>query len=318
MKRILSLALCVLLVMGLFAGCGNAESENTTTETTVADVPDDGILKILAIGNSFSEDAMQMLYEIAQAEGKEQIVLGNMVIGGCSLNTHAKHTTSNEKAYTFYFNDKGFWNTEDKCTLQAGIRRADWDIITIQQASNASGKANTYNQDIQTIVDYIHKNKANPGAKILWHMTWAYKLDSTSEEFANYDYNQTTMYEAITGAVQEKIVPDSAFSGVLPSGTAIQNARSSYLGDVMNRDGAHLSDLGRVIAGYTWYCVLTGKTLDTISLNAVPDRLTKSYDMPGDMVLTEGEKLVIAEAVKNAIANPYTVTQSQYTTEPGK
>ena len=311
MKRILSLALCVLLVMGLFAGCGNAESENTTTETTVADVPDDGILKILAIGNSFSEDAMQMLYEIAQAEGKEQIVLGNMVIG-------AKHTTSNEKAYTFYFNDKGFWNTEDKCTLQAGIRRADWDIITIQQASNASGKANTYNQDIQTIVDYIHKNKANPGAKILWHMTWAYKLDSTSEEFANYDYNQTTMYEAITGAVQEKIVPDSAFSGVLPSGTAIQNARSSYLGDVMNRDGAHLSDLGRVIAGYTWYCVLTGKTLDTISLNAVPDRLTKSYDMPGDMVLTEGEKLVIAEAVKNAIANPYTVTQSQYTTEPGK
>lgn len=318
MKRILSLALCVLLVMSLFAGCGNTESESTTTETTVADVPDDGVLKILAIGNSFSEDAMQMLYEIAQAEGKEQIVLGNLYIGGCSLNTHAKHTTSKEKAYEFYFNDNGFWKTEGKCTLQAGIRRADWDIITLQQASNASGKANTYNQDIQTIVDYIHKNKANPGAKILWHMTWAYKLDSTSEEFANYDYDQAAMYAAITGAVQEKIVPDSAFSGVLPSGTAIQNARSSYLGDTMNRDGAHLSDLGRVIAGYTWYCVLTGKTLDAISLNAVPDRLTKSYDMPGDMVLTEGEKLVIAEAVKNAIANPYTVTQSQYTEDPGK
>jgi hypothetical protein len=40
--------------------------------------------------------------------------------------------------------------------------------------------------------------------------------------------------------------------------------------------------------------------------------------MPGDMVLTEGQKLVIAEAVKNAIANPFVVTQSQYTTEPGK
>ena len=42
-------------------------------------------LKLLAIGNSFSEDAIeQNLFELAGAAG-HQMVIGNMYIGGCSL-----------------------------------------------------------------------------------------------------------------------------------------------------------------------------------------------------------------------------------------
>ena len=42
-------------------------------------------LRILAIGNSFSQDAVeQYLYELLKAEGIEAII-GNMYIGGCSL-----------------------------------------------------------------------------------------------------------------------------------------------------------------------------------------------------------------------------------------
>ena len=318
MKRILSISLCVLLVMGLFGGCGGNGQTEGTTETTAETVPDDGVLKILAIGNSFSEDAMHLLHEVAKAEGKEEIVLGNLFIGGCTLATHAKNATSNAAKYVFFTNRTGSWSKEENCTLLDGLRRDNWDIITLQQASHASGKVSTYNADIQTVVDYVNANKLNPNAKMLWHMTWAYSGDSTSSSFAPYNNDQMNMYNMIVGAVQDKIVTDEAFSDILPVGTAIQNARSSYLGDVMNRDGSHLSDLGRVIAAYVWYCKLTGKTLDAIALAAVPARLTKSYDMPGDMVLTEGQKLVIAEAVKNAIANPFVVTQSQYTTEPGK
>ena len=318
MKKIICLLLCLAMLLPVLTGCGNTQPAETTgaTEETV---PDDGVLKILAIGNSFSEDATHLLYQVAQAEGKEQIVIGNLFIGGCSLATHAKNVKDiGDKDYTFFYNNSGVWKTEENTKILHGLRRDDWDIITLQQASHASGKVSTYNEDIQTITSFVQENKLNPGAKMLWHMTWAYRGDSTSDSFAPYNNDQMTMYNMIVGAVQEKIVTDDAFSDVLPVGTAIQNARSSYLGDTMNRDGSHLSDLGRVIAAYVWYCKLTGKTLDTINLAAVPARLTKSYEMPGDMVLTEGEKLVIAEAVKNAIANPFTVTQSQYTTEPGK
>ena len=317
MKKIVCLILCFVIALSLFVGCGNTQPANTT-ETTAETVPDDGVLKILAIGNSFSEDAMYLLSEVAKAEGKEEIVLGNLFIGGCSVATHAENVTSNAAKYVFFTNRDGSWDKEENCTLLDGLRRDNWDIITLQQASHASGKVDTYNTDIKTVVDYVNANKLNPNAKMLWHMTWAYRGDSTSSSFAPYNNDQMTMYNMIVGAVQDKIVTDAAFSDVLPVGTAIQNARSSYLGDVMNRDGSHLSDLGRVIAAYVWYCKLTGKTLDTIALTAVPSRLTKSYDMPMDMTLTEGEKLVVAEAVKNAIANPFVVTQSQYTTEPGK
>ena len=295
MKKILCLLLCLALALPVLTGCDRAQPQETT-EATQETQPDDGVLKILAIGNSFSEDAMHLLYEVAQAEGKEQIILGNLFIGGCTVATHAKNAQGlGTKDYTFFYNANGVWKTEENAKLDYGLRRENWDIITLQQASHASGKVSTYNQDIQTVVDCVNENKLNPGAKMLWHMTWAYRGDSTSDSFEAYNYDQMTMYNGIIGAVQEKIVTDPAFSDVLPVGTAIQNARSSYLGDTMNRDGSHLSDLGRVIAAYVWYCKLTGKTLDTINLEAVPAKLTKSYDMPGDMPADIGEQISLEE-----------------------
>lgn len=317
MKRILSATLCVLMLMGLFGGCGSNGQTNTADgKISDAIVNKDGVLKVLAIGNSFSQDATHLLAEVAKQEGTE-IVLGNLVIGACSLATHAGNTISNAAAYTFFKTEGGEWTTTKDVTMLDGITSEDWDVITLQQASDASGKVGTYNHDIQTVVNYVNNHKTNPDGIMVWHMTWAYPQPAGLEPYKYYT-DQTAMYNGIVGAVQEKIVTDKAFSGVLPSGTAIQNARSSYLGDTLNRDGSHLNDLGRVIAAYTWYCMFTGKTLDAIALNAVPEGLTKSYETPGDMVLTDGEKLVVAEAVNNAVANPFAVTQSQYTTEPAQ
>ena len=70
MKRIL-LVLSFALIFG-------ASSVFAQTDT----------LKVLAIGNSFSEDAVEEhLSSLAQAEGLT-VVIGNMYIGGCSLERH--------------------------------------------------------------------------------------------------------------------------------------------------------------------------------------------------------------------------------------
>lgn len=318
MKKILALCLVAALALSVFAGCGGQPAGGTEPPETTAPAPS-GSLKILAIGNSFSQDAMQMLYEIAIQEGYTEVVLGNLYDAGCTLEEHVQNIEQSKTAYNFWYNSLGGWETRAAHTLLGGLQAEEWDIITLQQGSPASGVIDTYNEDIQTIVDYVNQNKTNPNAKMYWHMTWAYAKDSSQDVFYNvYKLDQMNMYNMIVDCVKQKVVPNTAFTDVIPCGTAIQNARTSYLGDTMNRDGYHLSDMGRIIAGYTYFCLLTGKTLDTIALKEVPSKLLKSTEVMGNLYLTEGQRLVIAESVKNAIANPYTVTQSQYTTEPGK
>ena len=316
MKKILALLLVAALALSVFAGCGGQPTAEPTETTAPAP---SGSLKILAIGNSFSQDAMHMLYEIATKEGYTEVVLGNLYDGGCTLEEHAQYIAENQTAYTFQYNNSGAWDSRKAYTFLAGLQAEQWDIITLQQGSTKSGVVESYNEDIQTIVNYVNQNKTNPNAKMYWHMTWAYPQYSTQAAFSKtYGSDQMTMYNMIVSCVKEKVVPNTSFVDVLPSGTAVQNARTSYIADMWNRDGYHLNDLGRVLAGYTWFCKLTGKTLDTIALEVVPNKLLKSTDGVFDLTLTEGERMVIAESVKNAIENPFAVTQSQYTTEPGK
>jgi len=66
--------------------------------------------------------------------------------------------------------------------------------------------------------------------------------------------------------------------------------------------GFHLNDLGNVIGAYTWYAAFTGKHLTTLQLGVIP----------GSFKLLDENKMVIAEAVNNAIKTPFEVTQSAH------
>ena len=59
------------------------------------------VVKILAIGNSFSVDALeQHFYDLAKAEGKT-VVVGNLFIGGCSLQRHLDNAINDKPAYSY-------------------------------------------------------------------------------------------------------------------------------------------------------------------------------------------------------------------------
>ena len=314
MKRLIALLLTLVLTLGLCA-CSGAQSGETTgttgtaptaeTETAQTEPPATNApttiksLKILAIGNSFSVDAMQHLYTVAKAEGVEEIVLGNLYIGGCTLDTHLTKAVSGARDYKFYTNTNGEWVTTPATSLLEGLQSEDWDIITMQQGSSKSGIAEEYQPYLEQLIDYVNANKTNPDAKLYWHMTWAYQSDSTHSSFPKYGNNQMTMYLGIVNALQQAVEPTEAFTGLLPVGTAIQNARTGFVGDTLTRDGFHLSDLGRLIASYTWYAVLDGQPLHAVNLDKVASQK-----------LTEAHKKLIVEAVNNAIADPYTVTES--------
>ena len=125
--------------------------------------------------------------------------------------------------------------------------------------------------------------------------------------------------EAALQCLEDHIVTDDSFVYLIPSCTAIENALTSYLEEVdLHRDYVHMTDLGRVISSYTWYCRLAGvEQLDEVKLDAIPMAFLKSTsDKTQDRVLTEAEKAIILESVNNALQNPLQMTQSQYTVAP--
>jgi hypothetical protein len=125
------------------------------------------------------------------------------------------------------------------------------------------------------------------------------------------------MYEANVNAVQQKVVVRNDFDAIIPTGTVVQNARSSFIGDHLCRDTYHLNNLGGAFAAYGLFATLTGRTLTEINLDfktaADTNGIVKNAN---NEPLTEAQKAVIIEAVNNAMANPFHVTSSAIITQP--
>ena len=86
-------------------------------------------VKVLAIGNSFSEDAVENhLYEIAKAAGKP-IIIGHMYIGGCTLERHVKCITENIPKYRYSIQGvDGNITYIKELLLETGLKDQSWDI----------------------------------------------------------------------------------------------------------------------------------------------------------------------------------------------
>ena len=275
--------------------------EELPFEPTLPPVVEGEELSVLFIGNSFSDDTEAYVVDMLLALGYTNINVGNLYIGGCDIDTHYYNITNDVRAYDFRMRShNGRKYTEyvtttvggQKQSLAFAIAYKDWDIISVQQASGYSGQADTYN-NLDALVDEVRDQATNPNVEFVFNMTWAYQADSTHAQFPDYNSDQMTMYNAIIAATQEKV----SYS-VVPNGTAIQNARTSLLGDTLTRDGYHLDlKIGRFIAGLTFVAKVTGA--DITDFAYVPNGITS-------------KQLEIAiESVQNAIANPFEVTQSQ-------
>lgn len=256
-------------------------------------------VRILAIGNSFSQDAVeQYLHELAEAEGISTII-GNMFIGGCSLERHVKNARDNAPAYAYRkIGTDGKKREKGKMSLETVLADEDWDYVSLQQASPFSGMYETYEASLPELIEYV-KARLPKKTKLMLHQTWAYASTSRHSGFKNYNCNQLTMYQAIADAVK-KAAKANKIKIVIPSGTAIQNARTSFIGDHLNRDGYHLDvKIGRYTAACTWF-----------------ERIFK-HNVVGNPYAPEGldeaRKAVAQKAAHAAVKHPYKVTELSIT-----
>lgn len=232
-----------------------------------------GEIKVLAIGNSFSADAVEhYLYQIGVASG-DTLIIGNLAIGGCSLELHDSNATQNKPAYSYRKIVNGEKTMSPQITLEEGIKDEDWDYISLQQVSQNAGLYDTFFPYLPQLVDYVKQLATNPDMKLIFHMTWAYDKEANHPGFANYERDQLRMYDQIVETAQ-KVVTELEIPVIVPSGTAIQNARTSTLGDTLCSDGFHLEHTyGRYTVACTWYEILTGKCV--IGNSYKPEAITE-------------------------------------------
>ena len=267
------------------------KSANITVEVIKREV------KILMISNSFGDDTVQWVHEIGEDLGIE-FTIANLYIGGCVLETHLTNLKKDLAAYEYLGYNKltKTWSKTAKTKISSAMKYEDWDYVVLQQGSYDSGRSFSYAY-IDEIMDRVLELKGD--VEFLWNMTWAYQQDSGHANFNLYNHDQMTMYNAILNAVQTKVVPNERFKYIIPNGTAVQNARTSVVGDTLCRDVyCHLTyDFGRYIAGLT--IVGTVADVDLRDVNYSPD-LDLLY------------KNIAIESAVNALANPFAITPSSY------
>lgn len=226
------------------------------------------MIKILAIGNSFSDDATRYLYPIAQA-ANVPMRLFNLSIGGCPLSKHYRMMKSGDEAYAFHFNSM---NTGTSISLQRALANDDWDIVTLQQVSHCAPRYETYQPYLNELADFIRSYV--PKSQLYLQQTWAYEQDSArlTQELGYRD--QLDMYKDVRTSYERAALDIHA--RIIPSGEMMQRLIQNGFAPV-HRDTfhAHLG-FGRYAIAALWFDLLTGCSVEGNTFRAL--------DVPSDNV----------------------------------
>lgn len=257
MKRLFTLTVNLILSISLIS-------------QATAQTKDDGTLRILAIGNSFSDDGTEYLPALLENLNVENVEVARLYVGGCTLEQHVNFYDNSEAAYKFYRSKAGenkWVENPEKVTMQYALAMGEWDIITMQQASGFSGMYDSYTPYLGRLIEAV--KKAQPQAELVWHMTWSYSSDSNHKHYKHYNNDQQQMNSAIDNCLHTLLAEFDEIERIVPSGTAVKSLRKSAINNYpkdLTRDGFHMGHgAGRYALACTWYETLvepyTGKSM---------------------------------------------------------
>ena len=224
-------------------------------------------MRILCIGNSFSQDATRYLHQIARANG-EKLTVCNLYIAGCKLERHYRNMLSEEKEYDIQFNGH---HTGFKVSLKEALLNRDWDIVTLQQFSGCSAKLSSYFPYVTELAAYVRRMV--PQAKLLVHQTWAYE-EGCERLFKVAGFQTAAEMTEMLVAAYAQVAEEIRADGVIPSGELFHKLLHSGISSVQ-RDTYHASlGLGRYALGLLWYHVLSGKSVLNIDYCDLDEPIT--------------------------------------------
>jgi len=264
----ISIVICLLGVFPYFAWSQQSVSVTNFKNNPLPKNPTS--LKILGIGNSFTDDGMQYLPDLLKHAGIDNVMLGRLVRGGCSLEQHHKIYMSGETGYPRYeksYPGKNAWEkVKEPCGFVEAVADEAWDIIVIQQVSELAGVYESFQPYLNELIDAIIINCPNAGVSLAWQMTWAYGRDFDHKKVDYYRRDQDIMFNAIIKTV-ETLVAETGIDIIIPSATAVQNIRNTALNNPpldLTRDGFHIDlGAGRYLLACTWFQTLIAPCFNT-------------------------------------------------------
>ena len=137
--------------------------------------------------------------------------------------------------------------------------------------------------------------------KFYWYQTWAYDEDYSDyyDYFSYFNNDQMAMFNAIIDCYNTRVAPLGLFENNIFAGTAVQNMRTSYIGDGFTRDGKHMSQVhGRYTLSANFLSTILNIDLDLTPIQFTPDGMNRSF------------LKLVNESVRNARNNPNTITNS--------
>ena len=223
-------------------------------------------MKVLAIGNSFSQNAMTYLHNLAASAGTYMKTV-NLYIGGCSLRTHYLNMLDDKQAYDFQFNGV---STGIKVSIKQGLLSDEWDVITIQQASQFSPDYITYQPYLNELAAYVRKYQ--PHAKLMMHQTWAYEDRSEALMRRMGLERSADMFAGIEKAYAAAALSIGA-AGIIPCGKAMLRAVENGIANV-HSDSCHANTIGKYLQALVWYGYLTGKSVADVAYDPAVEAVT--------------------------------------------
>ena len=222
-------------------------------------------MKILSIGNSFSEDAQRYLAALGHSMGLE-IKCVNLCIGGCTLVRHYNNMLCGTCDYLVQ--EYGS-NVREGASLEEILLSDSFDVVTLQEASVRSVDYNNFQPYLSEVAKYIREKC--PTAKIALHETWGY--ESESERIKNLGY---TAHEDMHASIKEaysKAMSESGADFLIPSGRVMAMLYGEGL--KIHRDGFHASrGVGRYAIALTWLKTLMGVSVIGNSFADLEEEIT--------------------------------------------
>ena len=258
-----------------------------------------GTINVLTIANSFTDSLARYFPGVVASTGNA-VNFQRANFGGCELERHWSYVEAEMRSEICRIYQGGARK------LKTILAETPWDVVTIQQASQASWRPETFQPYAGNLIGFVREHA--PGAEILIQQTWSYHHDHPQfRPGSDWGIDQTEMYHRLTRNYSD--LARLASLRIIPMGYAVQLARAeqpvrftpypvetvanlhwpnlpdaagTFVGKyfweknqvgkmTLRSDLTHLNPRGQYLQACVWYGFLFGKPTSDIALN--PDDL---------------------------------------------
>ena len=204
-------------------------------------------LKILTIGNSFSNSVFYDLQNIVKNEPGCAITLEKASLGGATFSTHWNGHLKSEK-------NPSVKPYQKKHSLREALIKDKWDIVTIQQGSSKSWDPASFHPDADNLIKLIRT--LAPQAEIIIQQTWSY--NSAAPRLKEWKIDQNVMYDRLTA--NYRALAKQYGLRMIPTGYAVQLYRKALGSKLITLDPSKFASYKRparpanndVVANFSW------------------------------------------------------------------